>query len=386
MAFLRNRTVNLLNLHYGIHAVALSGGAAFFMVYLLKAGVGVEGVLLSIAGILIGRLILRPWVIPLGIRFGIRALVIAGTFMSAMQYPLLVGVHGVGPALYLLCAVSAAGDTLYWSSYHAYFAALGDHEHRGHQIGMREAIAALVGIVSPLATAFGLVTFGAQPTFLATTAVVAFSALPLFFTPDVAVERRVPGAFKASLPGIRLFATDGFTGAGFYFVWQLVLFFSLKQDFTDFGGALAIAAVAGAIGGLVLGRHIDLGGGARAAWIGPGAIASVLVLRTLAPGHPVLAVAANALGALAACLYMPTLMTAVYNQAKLSPCTLRFHVASEAGWDIGGASGILLAALLFHLHVPLADCLLPALGGTVAALIQLRAYFLKAKKTTLVSP
>jgi hypothetical protein len=386
MAFLRNRTVNLLNLHYGIHAVALSGGAAFFMVYLLKAGVGVEGVLLSIAGILIGRLILRPWVIPLGIRFGIRALVIAGTFMSAMQYPLLVRVHGVGPALYLLCAVSAAGDTLYWSSYHAYFAALGDHEHRGHQIGMREAIAALVGIVSPLATAFGLITFGARPTFLATAAVVMFSALPLFFTPDVAVERRVPGAFKASLPGIKLFATDGFTGAGFYFVWQLVLFFSLKQDFADFGGALAIAAMAGAIGGLVLGRHIDLGGGARAAWIGPGAIAFVLVLRTLAPDHPVLAVAANALGALASCLYMPTLMTAVYNQAKLSPCTLRFHVASEGGWDIGGASGILLAALLFHLHVPLADCLLPALGGTAAALIQLRAYFLKAKKTTLVSP
>ena len=124
MSFFRNRTVNLLNLHYGVHAIALSGGAAFFSVYLLKAQVGAEGVLLSLAAILLGRLILRPMVIPLGVRFGLRALVIVGTVMSAGQYALLARVHGIGPALYLLCAASAAGDTIYWSAYHAYFAAL----------------------------------------------------------------------------------------------------------------------------------------------------------------------------------------------------------------------------------------------------------------------
>ena len=39
MAFFRNSTVNLLNLHYGVHALALSGGGAFFAVFLLRAGV-----------------------------------------------------------------------------------------------------------------------------------------------------------------------------------------------------------------------------------------------------------------------------------------------------------------------------------------------------------
>ena len=38
MAFFRNSTVNLLNLHYGIHALALSGGGAFWGVFLLRAG------------------------------------------------------------------------------------------------------------------------------------------------------------------------------------------------------------------------------------------------------------------------------------------------------------------------------------------------------------
>src|SRR5215469_1917458 len=131
MAFFRNRTVNLLNLHYAIHSIALTGGAAFFCVYLLKSGVAMPLVLTAIAAILLGRLVIRPLVVPLAVRFGVRALVIAGTVMSAMQYPLLALVHGVGPPLYLLCVVSSVGDTVYWSTYHAYFAALGEQEYRG---------------------------------------------------------------------------------------------------------------------------------------------------------------------------------------------------------------------------------------------------------------
>jgi MFS transporter, DHA1 family, inner membrane transport protein len=39
MAYFRNNTVNLLNLHYGLHSLALSGSGAFFAVFLLKSGV-----------------------------------------------------------------------------------------------------------------------------------------------------------------------------------------------------------------------------------------------------------------------------------------------------------------------------------------------------------
>src|SRR5947209_1478854 len=60
MAFFRNSAVNLLNLHYAIHAIALNGGAAFFTIYLLKSGVPVPGVLVSIALILLGRFAIRP--------------------------------------------------------------------------------------------------------------------------------------------------------------------------------------------------------------------------------------------------------------------------------------------------------------------------------------
>jgi hypothetical protein len=113
MAFFRNRTVNLFNVHYGIHAAAMGGGGAFFAIYLLKSGVSVPGVLLSIALILLGRFAARPLIIPLTVWLGVRIMVITGTLVSAAQYLLLAEVHGMGTALALLIAIAALGDTLY---------------------------------------------------------------------------------------------------------------------------------------------------------------------------------------------------------------------------------------------------------------------------------
>jgi MFS transporter, DHA1 family, inner membrane transport protein len=248
LAFLRNTTVNLLNLHYGIHAIALSGGGAFFAVYLLKAGVTAPLVFVAVAVILLGRFVIRPVVVALAARWGLRALVVAGTALAAVPYLLLAEVHGVDVALAALVVTSIIGDTLYWTSYHAYFAALGDDEHRGQQIGVREAIAAVVGIVSPLATGWLLVTFGPRVAFGAAAIMTALSALPLLWTPEIVIARHVPGALKASWRGTLLFAGDGWIAAGFTFAWQIALFLSLGESFVAYGGALAVAALAGAIG------------------------------------------------------------------------------------------------------------------------------------------
>jgi DHA1 family inner membrane transport protein len=70
-------------------------------------------------------------------------------------------------------------------------------------------------------------------------------------------------------------------------------------------------------------------------------------------------------------------MTAVYNQAKRSPCTLRFHVFSEGGWDIGGASGCLFIAILVWAGVPLSVCVLTSLFGAGVGFMILRRYYLE---------
>jgi hypothetical protein len=81
------------------------------------------------------------------------------------------------------------------------------------------------------------------------------------------------------------------------------------------------------------------------------------------------------MGALVGCLYVPTMMTAVYNQAKRSPCVLRFHIAAEGGWDVGVATGLSLAAAITWYGGSLSLTILMALIGAVFVFILLQRYY-----------
>ncbi|HTL02561.1 MAG TPA: MFS transporter [Vicinamibacterales bacterium] len=375
MSFLRNRAVNLLNLHYGISAFALNGGGLFIAVFLLRAGVAIPTILAAQALIVGMRFVIRPSVLVLGKRFGLKPLTILGTVLCGLQYPVLAEVHGVGLTLLLFCIVGGIGDTLYWTCYHAYFASLGDLHHRGHQIGAREALASIAGIAGPLAAGWTLVGYGPRVAFGMTAAVQVVSALPLFGTANVAVADSAPGAFRAAFRGVLLFAADGWIAATYVIVWQIALFLTLGESYSGFGAAMALAALVGAIGGLLLGRHIDTGHGARATWLALAALSATIVLRAASTRHAPLAVIANACGALTGNLYAATTMTVIYNQAKSSPCPLRFHVATEGGWDLGCAAGCLTAALLSLTGAPLSIGILLSLAGVIPLFVLLQRHY-----------
>jgi hypothetical protein len=72
---------------------------------------------------------------------------------------------------------------------------------------------------------------------------------------------------------------------------------------------------------------------------------------------------------------VPTLMTAVYNQAKRSPCVLRFHIAAEGGWDVGICSGLCLIALLIRLGLPIGATIAISLAGALCSFVLLRRYY-----------
>lgn len=387
MAFLANKTINLVNLHYAIHSVAMGGGAAFVSAFLLKNGIAPPQVLGSVALILAARFILRPIAIGFAIRYGLRQLLIAGSVLSALQYPVLAEVHEVGGVLVAFCLLGALGDTIYWSSYHAYFASVGDDDHRGKHVGAREAVVAIIGIFAPLAAGYLLETAGPRVAFGLTGLVVALSAIPLAWTPDIAVAAKAPpGALKAALPSAVISLGDGLAAAGYHFAWQIVLFVALGADLMAFGGALALAALVGAGAGVALGSYIDAGHGRHALRIGVGALALVAALRALAAGDPALAIIANALGALAGCLYVPAVMTAVYTIGRRAPCTFRFYVVMEGGWDIGGALGLGIAALLVGLGAPLWTGILLALPGMALVYVCVRRFYIDNPKVASLPP
>ncbi|MFI5314590.1 MAG: MFS transporter [Myxococcota bacterium] len=375
MAFLRNRAVNWINLHSGIQALAQGMGGVFVLVFLLRAGISIPVTLCAIALIFTGRFVTRPVVLASGKRWGLKPLVVFGCLVIALQYPLLAEVHGVDRTLLAYCLISALGDTFYWSSYHAYFALLGDSEHRGHQIGAGVALSAIVGIVAPLLGAWSLVHFGPRLAFGTVGVVQALAAAPLLATPNVFVPPTAPGALRSALLGVSLFATDGWFSAAFDLVWQIALFLSLGQSLSAYGGAMALAALVGAVSGMLLGRHIDRGNGLRALGIAYPVVAATLALRAVSLGTPWLAVAANAFGALAGCLQRPVQMTPVYNLGKASPCALRFMIAAEGGWDVGCVCGCLAAAALVSDGISLSAVISLAVLGLAAQALLLGRYY-----------
>jgi len=381
MSFFRNRAVNRLNLHYGVQAFAENAGGVFVFVYLLRAGVSVPATLAAFSVLLAGRFAMRPGVLPLAKRWGLKRVVVFGTIAVAVSYPMLAAVHGVAPPLAAYCVIAALGGVLYWTSFHAYFAATGDAEHRGQQVGAREALASVLSVVAPLCGGFSLATAGPGWTFAAVGLIQTLGVLPLIGAPDVTVAAVAPRAFRAARLGLLLFVADGCFAAGYHYIWPIALFVSVNQNFSAYGGALALAALVGAICSLLLGRRIDTGYGLQAVFIAYAMATGVVMLRAASFGLPWLAVGANAAGALATALLIPALMTPLYNLARASPCPLRFSIVSEGGWDIGCGGACLLAAALTAAGLSLAEAVLLSLPGAAAAVALLSRYYDAAKAT-----
>ncbi len=378
MAYLANSAVNRVNVHYAFQAFASAGAGTFLLVYFVRAGLSVPQALLALAAIILGRFVSRPLLLPIAKRYGVKTTLIIGTLVLAAQYPAAALIDGLSVGLVLRCVFSALGDAFYWTSYHAYFSSLGDSEHRGHQISAREAIVALVGIVAPVVGTWGLVTFGPLVTFAAAGIVQALAVLPLLKLPAVAVRTSVPRAFTHAFRGARIFVVHGwFTGA-YVLVWWIALFVALDKSYASFGGAMTIAAIAGAMGGLLLGKGIDAGHGARVVVFVFVGMAAAIFLRGTSLSNPAVAIAANVIGVFAMCFYVPVLMTVIYNLAKASPCPLRFHIVTESGWDVGCFSVCVIAAGIAYGGGPLGAAVLLALPAVVVMAFMLRRQYAPA--------
>lgn len=367
MSFFSNEAVNRLNLHTAIQAFAENAGGVFVLVFMLRAGVPAPLVLCAMAAMNLGRFLLRPLALPLARRVGLRETLIAGVVLEAAIYPVLPFVKGVDAAFVLAVLIGPVGSVLYWTSYHAYFASVGDDEHRGGQIGVRQAVTSIISIAAPLAGGWALATGGPWPTFLAAAAIQVLAAVPLLGAPRLAVVAEAPGGIRSGGLAMGLMACDGIFAGGYYYIWQIALFVALGESFQAYGGAMALAALAGAVSSLVIGRYIDAGRGRAAILVALLVAVGVLLLRGVSLSSPWLAVTANALGALVAALWIPALMAPIYAMAKASPCPLRFSVSTETGWDLGCGGACLVGAALIALGAPFAAPILVGLVGAVWA-------------------
>lgn len=358
MDFFAGRPFRLVYVHAGLQAFAMYGGEAFAFVYLLTAGIPAPVVLLAIAAMFGSRMIFRQLVLPMVRRIGLRRALAVSVLAEAATYPILSQITGTGPLLVVYLTLWAFSSSLYWTTYHTWVALMGDNHARGRQTSGVEVIGMIMGIAAPAATGLLLTTFSPLVAFGLVAVAMAVSALPVLAGPDLAIapEAEMPAETRREARLI-LFA-DGLRTGSFHFTWLIALFLTLGSSFAAFGGAMALTGLAGALAAVVLGRAIDLGKGLGAARIAFAALTVAAVARMLGWPVPGLAVAANVAAALAWPLYATAFNARVYTLARQSPCSLRFHVVAEGGWDLGTCLSCLAAAALlqagFGYHLPLA--------------------------------
>jgi MFS transporter, DHA1 family, inner membrane transport protein len=349
VATFTNKIFNLVYIHAALQALVMHGGEGFAFVYLLKAGIRTDVVLLCIAAMFASRLLFRMLVLPTALRFGLRNTLIGAVIVEGATYLLLPMISGLGPLLYLYLATWAASSSFYWTTYHAYVAQVGNNEHRGQQVSAMEFFGMLAGIAAPLIMGVLLTWFNPWVGFGFIAIAMACAALPFLFMPQVPLLRTAEVPQFSRREGRGLLFADGLRSAGTHFVWLIALFLTLGSNYISYGGALALAGITGAIMALFVGKWFDTGKGTQAARIGYGAMTLSAITKCAGFAIPWSAVAANAFYTVAWPSYATALNSQVYNLARQSPCALRFHVVAEGGWDMGMAVGCGFAALFIFL-------------------------------------
>ena len=264
----------------------------------------------------------------------------------------------------------------YCTAYHVFFATLSDNGRRGVQVGAFQALSTFAVIVGPAAGGLLLATRGPWLTFGLAFLIALLSIVPLLHIAEPPLVREKPfGAYAAAKRGVKLYFADGWIQVSLTSAWSMVLFAALHDRFDSFGGTLSLAALAGALGGIFLGRLIDKGHTRSAVWINAGMLALVVALRAATFGNAGMAVGVAICTTAVGGFYLPTWMTAVYGEAKLAPCTLRFQFAAEGGWDAGGVVAGIIAAAFCALGLPLSAAILLALPMVaVQAVLLARSY------------
>jgi MFS transporter, DHA1 family, inner membrane transport protein len=375
MAVFSNKAINRIYLHSALHGFGENAGGVFVNAYFIKAGVPLPLVFCIFAAFVMCRFLMRRSVLPLTKTLGLRNTLMLGGCIEAVSYLLLPYVDGISYMLGLYILIGSIGSVIYWTCLHAYVSSQGDQTARGRQVSTQAAVAAVVGVIAPVTGGFLMLLGGAQITFALVTIVQLLASLSLLKAPSYVIKDEAPLEPKTANFARLLYFAEGLQSACVNMIWQVALFVALAQRFDSYGGALALAGLVGAVASLVMGQLIDLGHGKRLMMIAYAVATCALVAKAMSLDVSWAAVFATALGALVTPLTAPVLLTPLYNMAKSSACPVRFNIVTEGGWDLGYATGNIIAAIALASGATVQLPILAGLGAITLSILLLRRYY-----------
>ena len=168
-------------MHSTLHRLAWGCAGIFAAAFMLSRGIAIDAVLYIHAGIFLLRFVLRPFALALVTRIGVKRSLILGTVAQAAQFPILATIGELDHWLLAYAVVVSLANVIYFPCYHTVFAVVGDAEHRGSQVSIRQALSTVAGIVGPVAGGLALTYLGPWAAFSFAAALELAAIIPLLY-------------------------------------------------------------------------------------------------------------------------------------------------------------------------------------------------------------
>jgi len=152
----------------------------------------------------------------------------------------------------------------YWTPFHTEFAEMTKKGERGRILGVLTSIAAIISIVIPFIAGFVLSQFGYGSLFLAASAIVIASLIPLFMVPRVVEKysfsyRETFEHFfsKKNRRMVTAYVADGAEVTVGALIWPVFIFEILQGNYFEVGAITSLIVLIGVILRLVMGNWAD---------------------------------------------------------------------------------------------------------------------------------
>ncbi len=152
----------------------------------------------------------------------------------------------------------------YWTPFHTEFAEMTEKGKRGKTIGMLGSIAAIISIVIPFVAGFILDQFSYTALYLAASAIVIASLIPLSMVPQVVekysfsyIETFKQFFSKKNRRMVTAYAADGAEATVGALIWPVFIFEVLQGNYLQVGALMSVIILVGVVLRLVIGNWVD---------------------------------------------------------------------------------------------------------------------------------
>ncbi len=354
MSFLKNKAINLLNIHIALIRLAGLFSGVFVPIFLLQKGLSIPIICLFSALSSFIRIPARIFQVPLTKKIGAKPSVIIGIIGTGVSYLFLTLAQGIDIYLWLYVIIGGIFSALYWQLFHYLFTYYGNNHERGQNISVQIIFAELIQIAGPLlgAIIINYQGFSSYAIFIFSILFLAIVfILPLSKYPSINNICSFRRALKEEDKyGMKISIWSGAIEASYAYIWIIVIYLTLGE-LVSFGGALTMGILVGVILQAIIGKHIDNGKGKMVNSAGLGLSLFTLLGRAFL-GYTLFSISIlEGISRFSGNVNNSVFSVSYYNKAKDSKESFWHILLAETGWDVGSIMGLLGVALLVFIGV-----------------------------------